>query len=175
MRHGGPSGDGLARGAAIIRRRFHQTELRIFRYRDAPHSGKTHGDSFGERADLHCVRHAGISSHRWPCLGWFLALRHHRHHSDVCASGSQGRREAVTTNHGLPSRPDGSERRAVDARRVSNPGALASSSRSDDFSTPSEYPSIFVALREQVGLNLISKKAPIDFIVIDHLERPSEN
>jgi uncharacterized protein (TIGR03435 family) len=48
-------------------------------------------------------------------------------------------------------------------------------SRSDDSSTPSQYPSIFVALREQLGLNLTSMKAPIDFIVIDHVERPSEN
>jgi bla regulator protein blaR1 len=48
-------------------------------------------------------------------------------------------------------------------------------SRSDDVSAPSEYPSIFVALPEQLGLALISKKAPIDFMVIDHVERPSEN
>jgi uncharacterized protein (TIGR03435 family) len=48
-------------------------------------------------------------------------------------------------------------------------------SRSDDVSMQSQYPSIFVALREQLGLTLIAKKAPIDFIVIDHLERPSEN
>jgi uncharacterized protein (TIGR03435 family) len=32
-----------------------------------------------------------------------------------------------------------------------------------------------VAPREQLGLSLIAKKAPIDFIVIDHLARPSEN
>jgi uncharacterized protein (TIGR03435 family) len=38
-----------------------------------------------------------------------------------------------------------------------------------------EYPSIFAALREQLGLTLISTKAPIDFIVIDHVERHSEN
>jgi len=48
-------------------------------------------------------------------------------------------------------------------------------SRSDDSSAQSEYPSIFVALREQLGLDLIPKKAPINFIVIDHVERPSEN
>jgi uncharacterized protein (TIGR03435 family) len=48
-------------------------------------------------------------------------------------------------------------------------------SRSDDSPAQSEYPSIFVALREQLGLDLIPKKAPIDFIVIDHVERPSEN
>jgi uncharacterized protein (TIGR03435 family) len=48
-------------------------------------------------------------------------------------------------------------------------------SRSDDISTPSESPSVFVALREQLGLNLIPRKGRIDFIVVDHVERPSEN
>jgi uncharacterized protein (TIGR03435 family) len=47
--------------------------------------------------------------------------------------------------------------------------------RTDDVSMQLEYPSIFAALREQLGLTLISTKAPIDFIVIDHVERPSEN
>jgi uncharacterized protein (TIGR03435 family) len=43
-------------------------------------------------------------------------------------------------------------------------------SRLDDSSISSEYPSLFVALREQLGLNLIPKKGLIDFIVIDHVE-----
>jgi uncharacterized protein (TIGR03435 family) len=36
-------------------------------------------------------------------------------------------------------------------------------------------PSIFTALREQLGLRLEATKAPVDAIVIDSLERPSEN
>jgi uncharacterized protein (TIGR03435 family) len=36
-------------------------------------------------------------------------------------------------------------------------------------------PSIFVALEEELGLKLESGRAPIDVLVIDHIERPSEN
>jgi bla regulator protein BlaR1 len=36
-------------------------------------------------------------------------------------------------------------------------------------------PSIFTALREQLGLRLESTKGPIEFIVIDHVERASLN
>ena len=40
---------------------------------------------------------------------------------------------------------------------------------------PDAGPSIFTAIQEQLGLKLESSKAPVDVVVIDHLERPSEN
>ena len=38
-----------------------------------------------------------------------------------------------------------------------------------------DLPSIFVALREQLGLRLEAEKGPVDYYVVDHLEKPSEN
>lgn len=36
-------------------------------------------------------------------------------------------------------------------------------------------PSIFSAMQEQLGLKLESAKAPVELLVIDHVEKPSEN
>jgi len=36
-------------------------------------------------------------------------------------------------------------------------------------------PSIFAAVQEQLGLKLEARKAPIDALVIDRVERPSGN
>ena len=37
-----------------------------------------------------------------------------------------------------------------------------------------EGASIFTAIQEQLGLRLRSQKAPVEFLVIDHVEKPSE-
>ena len=42
-------------------------------------------------------------------------------------------------------------------------------------STTDPGPSLFSALEEQLGLHLESAKGPVDTIVVDHLEQPTEN
>jgi uncharacterized protein (TIGR03435 family) len=38
-----------------------------------------------------------------------------------------------------------------------------------------EVPDLFTAIQEQLGLKLESTRAPVEVIVIDHIEKPSEN
>jgi uncharacterized protein (TIGR03435 family) len=38
-----------------------------------------------------------------------------------------------------------------------------------------QYPPLFTALQEQLGLRLVESKEPLETLVIDHIERPSEN
>jgi bla regulator protein blaR1 len=58
------------------------------------------------------------------------------------------------------------ERLAAPGQQGSQPSAL---------STDPDGPSLFTALQEQLGLRLVSTKAPVEVLVIDHIERPSEN
>ena len=40
---------------------------------------------------------------------------------------------------------------------------------------PDDPPDLFTALQEQLGLKLEAQRAPVDTLVIDHVERPDEN
>jgi len=40
---------------------------------------------------------------------------------------------------------------------------------------PTGTPSIFGALQDELGLKLESGRGPVDTLVIDHIEKPSEN
>jgi uncharacterized protein (TIGR03435 family) len=40
---------------------------------------------------------------------------------------------------------------------------------------PSNFPDLFTALRAQLGLTLESRTAPVEVLVVDHIERPSPN
>jgi uncharacterized protein (TIGR03435 family) len=44
-----------------------------------------------------------------------------------------------------------------------------------DNSSNDSGPSIFTALEEQAGLKLESGKGPVEFLVIDHIEKPADN
>ncbi len=57
---------------------------------------------------------------------------------------------------------------ATPQQAMADPGAPAAI-------TAPDAPGIFQAIQEQVGLKLVPAKGPVDVLVIDHIERPSEN
>ncbi len=56
-----------------------------------------------------------------------------------------------------------------------SPAAGNSQSGGGASSSESSGPSLFTALQEQLGLRLVPAKAPVDVLVIDSIERPSED
>jgi uncharacterized protein (TIGR03435 family) len=80
-------------------------------------------------------------------------------------------RSKVDNETGLKDDYDVTLRFSIDEGRAAAPNP------SDDGGSLAENsaPPIFTALQEQLGLKLESKKIPVDVIVIDHIEAPTEN
>jgi uncharacterized protein (TIGR03435 family) len=89
--------------------------------------------------------------------------------------GSLSRRlgRTVVDKTGLTGKYDFTLRWTPDDNPVSpkEPGGAPDAAALPD----SSGPSIFTALQEQLGLKLESQKGPVETIVIDHVERPSQN
>jgi uncharacterized protein (TIGR03435 family) len=57
--------------------------------------------------------------------------------------------------------------------RLTAPGQQGS--QSSALSTDPDGPSLFTGLQEQLGLRMVSTKGLVEVLIIDHIERPSEN
>ena len=86
-------------------------------------------------------------------------------------SRSTGR--TVVDKTGLAGNYDFTLEWAPDEGGPSSPGAATGAATG---SAPDQSaPSIFTAVQEQLGLKLESSKGPLDVIVVDHIERPTED
>jgi uncharacterized protein (TIGR03435 family) len=75
----------------------------------------------------------------------------------------------VVDETGLPDRYD------FDLKWTPDESQLSSVPGVEDRQDANGPPGLYTAIQEQVGLKIESKKAPVDVLVIDHLEGPSAN
>ena len=82
----------------------------------------------------------------------------------------------VTDQTGLKGNYDFKLQWTPDQMPAAMPRGSVANSGTDAFPSPeSSGPSLFTAIQEQLGLKLESHKGRVDVLVIDHIERPSEN
>jgi uncharacterized protein (TIGR03435 family) len=127
-----------------------------------------------------------------------LAPELQNQHMPQLSGGSRGELKASAVSmpmftRWLSGRPDTGGRAVIDATGLTGSYDFALNFTPDDVhiaqindavpgqgaanssSTDSTGPSLFTALQEQLGLKLESRKAPVEVLVIDHVEQPSPN
>jgi uncharacterized protein (TIGR03435 family) len=63
----------------------------------------------------------------------------------------------------------------VDLRFIRDDATMGLAESGGRTATDPNLPGIFVALEEQLGLNLVADKGPVETLVVDHAEKPSAN
>jgi uncharacterized protein (TIGR03435 family) len=81
----------------------------------------------------------------------------------------------VVDKTGLTGRYDFTLQWAVEQNQAQPPRGDASDGSAPPLSPDASGPSLFTALQEQLGLKLEGGRDPIQFIFIDHIEKPSRN
>ena len=74
----------------------------------------------------------------------------------------------IVNKTGLTGKYDFTLNWTLDQSVTPEPDGLAAAGQTDG-------PSIFTAVQEQLGLKLVPTKGPVEVIIIDHIEMPSEN
>jgi uncharacterized protein (TIGR03435 family) len=112
-------------------------------------------------ADAHCGRRPPVINHVNE-VGVTMA----QVAADLSAINSTGGRPVIDRT-GLPGRYD------MTLQWLPPPGT--DNPRAPGAATPDEEVSVFTAIQEQLGLKLESSTGPVDVLVIDHVEHPTDN
>jgi uncharacterized protein (TIGR03435 family) len=97
-----------------------------------------------------------------PVAGMFSGLGH------VAAGCTPLRQLAISLSNRV-------DRLVLDETGLGGPFDFTLEFTPDQASTaaPTDAPSLFTALEEQLGLKLLARRGPVDLVVIDHVEQPS--
>jgi uncharacterized protein (TIGR03435 family) len=55
------------------------------------------------------------------------------------------------------------------------PPVTGESTGGRELSAAADGPSLFTAIQEQLGLKLVTRRAPVEFFIVDRAEKPGEN